>query len=100
MCVAPPRMNEAHIVPGSAAANSTRRKAHASLDEPAFGRMQIVDPEAHVVQRGLVYARAPLGIDRLHQVDLRAEGAAARDGDVLVDVFGLAAVRARELEAE
>jgi hypothetical protein len=56
------------------------------------GRREVVDPEADVVERGLVYFRAALWIDGLHQVDLDAGGPGADLEDVLVDVLALAAV--------
>src|SRR5262245_11208653 len=94
------RVDEADVVAGGPLPDPPRREAHALAPEPVDGGREVVDPEAHVVQRRLVDARLPLWIDRLHQVDLDREGAPAGARDVLVDVLGLAAEGPARGEAE
>ena len=53
-----------------------------------------------MVQRRVVDLGAPLGIDRLHQVDLDRERPRTGDGDVLVHVLLLASVVALRVESE
>ena len=86
--------------PRSAAPNTTRGKADPFRGEPLDRRREVVDPEADVVERGLVDAWTARGIDRLHEVDLDAREAEADAGDVFVDVLALASVVALGMEPE
>src|SRR5690606_29810759 len=66
------------------------------LRQPRDGGRQIIDPQADVVERGLVDLGLGVGVDRLHQVELdRTELQ-----DVLVDVLPLAAVAAEHRHAQ
>src|SRR5262245_15605827 len=94
------RVDEADVVAGAPLADPPRREAHALSLEPVDGGREVVDPEAHVVQRRLVDARLPFRIDRLHQVDLDREGAPAGGRDVLVHVLRLAAEGPARREAK
>src|SRR5262245_48267164 len=76
--------------------NASRREAHAALAQPGDGGGEIIHPQADVVERRLVHARARLRIDGLHEIDL--DIAAAQD--VFVDVLALAAEGADLLEAQ
>ena len=93
-------MQEADVVTGGSLADASRREADALGGEPGDGGGEVVDPKAHVVQRGLVDAWPRGGVDGLHQIDLDGVRAVADLDDVLVDVLALAAKGAGLFEAE
>lgn len=93
-------MHETYIVSGCAWPDSTGCKAKTLLAEPGIGRLEVVDPEAYVVQGRRIDARAFFGIDRAHQIDLDRAVAPAQCEDVLVYVFGLAAIMSGFGDAE
>ncbi len=93
-------MDEADVESRGALADAARREAHALRGEPFDRGVQIVDPHAHVVERGLVHLRALRRVDRLHEVDLDRERPRPRHRDVLVDVLALASELPAQREAE
>jgi len=50
--------------------------------------LQVVYPQAKVIQRRLMNARLSVGIERLHQIELYAQNADAELEDSLADVLG------------
>ncbi len=58
-------MDECDAVPGGAHADPPRREADSVGGEPLHGGVEVVDPEAEVVERRLVDTRLLLGIERL-----------------------------------
>ncbi len=93
-------MDEADLVSAAAHANSAGGEAHALSGEPLHRDLQIVYPQADVVERGLVHRGLLARIERLHQVDLHAQRPCAERGDVFVDVLALAAKGVDDLQAE
>ena len=93
-------MDETHVVPGGALADATGREPNALLGEPVDTSGEVVDPDTDVVERRHVHLRRPLGVERLHQVDLDGVGTVAEAQDVLVDVLRLADVVAHLLHSE
>src|SRR5690349_7906892 len=93
-------MDEADVVSGRPAADATGCEANAFCFQPSDGGGQIVDPQADVVERGLMDLRALLGVDRLHQVDLDRVWAGSELEDVLVDVLFLASEVALASQAQ
>src|SRR6185369_14070621 len=93
-------MNEADIKAGSTFSDASRRESHALRRQPFNGLGQVVDPQAHMVERRLMHGGLLVGIERLHQVDLDLERAATQAADVLVHILAFALVRARDLQAE
>src|SRR5690349_10153423 len=63
-------MDEGHVEARGALADAAGREAYALLLEPGDGRVQVVDPEADVVEGRVVDGRLLLGVDGLHQVNL------------------------------
>ena len=93
-------MDEADVVARGALPDAAGRETNALLGQPGNGLLEVVHPEAHVIERRFVNLGALLRVDRLHQVDFDLEGALARYGDVLVDVLGFAAIATRRSEAQ
>jgi hypothetical protein len=93
-------VDETDIVTGGAFADASGGKAQALFSEPGVGGREIVNPQADVIQGRASDVDSALGIEGLHQVDFHAGGAAAEDGNVLVDILFFRAVVAFDLEAE
>ena len=91
---------EADIETGGSFADSAWGEAHPVGLEPLDRGVEVVDPQAYVVQRRVVDLGPLLGIDRLHQVDLDLERPRTCDGDIFIDVLFLALKIAAQREAE
>lgn len=85
-------VDEAYVVPGGATTDPSGGEPNALLAEPGHGGGQIVDPQANVVERGLVHAGARVGVEWLHQIDFDRAAPFAELEDLFVDVLGFAAV--------
>ncbi len=81
-------------------ADATWREAHPLPGEPVDTGGKIVDPHPDVVERRHVHLGRPLGVERLHQVDLHCVRTVAEAQDVFVDVLGCADVIAHLLHTE
>ena len=93
-------MDEAHVVAGCAATDPAWCEPDALCREPLDGTSEIVDPETHVMERGLGGVRPCLRIDGLHEVDLDGERSRAGPKRVFFDVFARNSMAPRPLEAE
>jgi hypothetical protein len=83
-------MNETDQMPTRAAPHPAAREAYAAQHEPAHCRMQIVDPEAKVVQGRSVRDGTCIRVHGLHQVELDTPEAAPERQDRFIDVLRLA----------
>jgi len=94
------RMDEADSMTRRTRSDAARCEAYPLLAEPSDCRVDVVDPQADVVERWCVDSRLFVGVDRLHQIDFHRERACAHRHDVLVDVFFLALEASRRNETE
>src|SRR5574343_578161 len=93
-------VQEGNVEAGGPLANPTRGKADAVGRQPFDGLGQVVDPQADVIERRRMDGRLFLRIERLHQIDLDLERAAAHGADVLVDILALGNESAADFQAE
>src|SRR5262249_20189874 len=93
-------MNKGDIVTRGTPAYASRSEPHTLRAQPPNRGGQVVDPQADVIERGLVNGRARVRIQWLHQVDLAAGVATADHRDVFVNVLALAAMAALELQSK
>mmetsp|Transcript_6792 Transcript_6792/g.28657 ORF Transcript_6792/g.28657 Transcript_6792/m.28657 type:complete len:240 (+) Transcript_6792:209-928(+) len=93
-------VDEADVMPRSAAADAPGRKTQALRLQPLHRGRQVVHPQADVVQWRRMHGRLLLRVQRLHQVHLHRVGALPQRADVLVDVLALALEGAGDRHAQ
>ena len=94
------RMDEGDVVTGGPLSDPAGCESHATAREVLDRHVELVDPDANVIERWHVHLGGALRIDRLHDVELDGPGLDAEAEDVLVHVLLLTAIPAHFRHAE